>query len=266
MVASQPFHQSNAIALEHRVTDVTHVSSKQWQGPVGHLRVSVSSSSASLPINRYLDGATAIGDCAFRRCGSLISIVIPDSITSIGNGAFSGCTSLAAVHIPDSVTSIGRCAFSGCSSLAAVHIPESVTSIRDWAFSKCTMLTAVHIPDSVTSIGEYAVSGCTSLVSVHILDSVTSIGNDAFDGCISLAAVHIPDSITSISSWAFYGTVQLARRGAHLGLGHLHRRASLRRMPATDAACSPLLDILDAATSVGEDVSGVLGPDNDNEY
>ena len=50
-----------------------------------------------------------IGDFAFARCESLISIVIPDSVISIGRSAFDGCSSLATVHIGDSVTSIGLC-------------------------------------------------------------------------------------------------------------------------------------------------------------
>ena len=54
-----------------------------------------------------------IGDFAFARCESLISIVIPDSVISIGRSAFDGCSSLATVHIGDSVTSIGYGAFRG---------------------------------------------------------------------------------------------------------------------------------------------------------
>ena len=63
---------------------------------------------------------------------------------------------------------------------------------------------------------------------MHIADSVTSIGDYAFSGCSSLAAVHVPDSVIWIGESAF----------------------------APDAPCWPLLNILDAMTSIGEDVLG----------
>ena len=118
-----------------------------------------------LAIPATLDGktVTAIGDYAFARCYSLISVSIPDSVTSIGDGAFYSCSSLTSVSIPDSVTAIGDSAFGCCSSLTSVSIPDSVTAIESWAFYACSSLTSVSIPNSVTAIGDYAFSDCPNL-------------------------------------------------------------------------------------------------------
>ena len=49
---------------------------------------------------------TRIGDDAFRNCGGLSSVTIPDSVESIGWRAFYDCSGLTSVTIPDGVTSI----------------------------------------------------------------------------------------------------------------------------------------------------------------
>ena len=83
------------------------------------------------------EGTEVICDDAFRQCGSLQSITIPNSVTSIGDYAFFSCESLQSVTIPNSVTSIGDFAFCRCKSLQSVTIPNSVTSIGDNAFWLC---------------------------------------------------------------------------------------------------------------------------------
>ena len=51
--------------------------------------------------------------------------VIPDGATDVGEGAFKNCKGLQSVVIPDSVTKIWSSAFSGCASLKTIEIPNS---------------------------------------------------------------------------------------------------------------------------------------------
>ncbi len=183
-------------------------------------------------------GLTSIGDNAFGRCNSLISVNIPNSVTSIGNFAFFGCSSLTSVTIPNSVTSIGDHAFSDCSNLKSLNIPDSVTSILWGITAGCTSLTeltvsennsayksyenciytkdgttlmaaaggltSVTILESVTTIFSSVFANFNNLTSVTIPDGVTSIGANAFFGCSNLTSVTIPNSVTSIKAYAFY--------------------------------------------------------------
>ena len=181
---------------------------------------------------------TMIGVEAFRRCYSLTSVTIPDSVTSIGYEAFYYCCNLTSVTIPDSVTKIGGRAFECCNKLIRVSIGDNVIEIGEYPFSSCTSLqefkgkfasedgrcliidetlnsfapaglTEYIIPNSVTKIGDYAFDGCINLTSVTIPDSVTSIANRSFSSCYNLTSITIPDKVISIGSSAFFNCSSL---------------------------------------------------------
>ena len=151
----------------------------------------------------------SIGDYAFAAC-SLEDITIPNSVTSIGNSAFEGCISLMSFIIPDRITSIGDYTFYKCISLRYVTIPNSVVAIGDYAFAACSKMAIVTIPNSVTSIGNFAFGYCNGLTSISIPNSVTSIGNYAFEHCRGLTSITIPNSVTSIGNYAFYDCLSLS--------------------------------------------------------
>ena len=84
-----------------------------------------------------IGGLTSISDSAFRYCGSLTRITIPNSVTSIGSAVFAYCSSLTSVTIPNSVTSIGSSAFRNCSNLTQLVLfpstppPSSSSALPD---------------------------------------------------------------------------------------------------------------------------------------
>ena len=176
---------------------------------------------------------TSIGENAFRKCKSLISATLPNSITTIRNGAFSDCTELKLINIPDGVKTIGSNkqttgaytsgAFFNCCSLVDITIPNSIVSIEGLAFADCTGLTTITIPNSVTTIYESAFRNVPNVmysgmaegypwgarsVNGHIEGWLVykDASKSQLLACSSAATneINIPNSVTSIGERAFY--------------------------------------------------------------
>lgn len=171
-----------------------------------------------------------IGKDAFKDCGVLSSVVIPEGVTTISTEAFQACRDLTSITLPEGVTNIASGAFMFCSNLTSITFPESLTTIGDFVFHGCFSLSSVTIPENVTSIGLCAFADCRGLVSVTIncptVDlwfeglqalkevnlgpKVTTLKDGAFDMCRSLTTINIPESLTSIGEDAFHECRSLA--------------------------------------------------------
>lgn len=188
-----------------------------------------------------IDGSvTEIGADAFRACGNLIRVRIPEGVTTIGSSAFYGCKQLIGADIPNTVVTLGEYAFYDCERLTKIIIPDSVVTIDRGVFWSCDSLLKVTIGNGVTSIGEYAFRYCSEIEAVYISDleawcniqydgydsmptnymadlylngelltdivipsGITTIEAGPFYGCTSMVSITIPDSVTTIGTYAF---------------------------------------------------------------
>lgn len=66
------------------------------------------------------DGVVGIGDCAFKGCVCLTSVLFPDSLEFIGNEAFENCANLEAVTFNGGFVDIGERAFRSCPNLRGI--------------------------------------------------------------------------------------------------------------------------------------------------
>ena len=201
---------------------------------------------------------TAIGDNAFRDCGGLTSVTLPQSLTRIGALAFRNCYNLSAVDIPQQVSSIGLQAFAACLALESITLPQSVTQVAARAFVGCESLKTVHtpsteawlgitfadryanpislthsllvdgnelehlvVPATTGAVSPYAFIDCYPLKSVAIEEGVSQIGASAFAYCSGLTELTMPQTMTSLGSQAFIDCKNLTRATVPEGIEKL---------------------------------------------
>ena len=189
---------SGAVKIYYQVEDLGYVS-------ILKARANAQTSIESIEIPRTIGGldVRTIKEEAFRDCGNIKNIILPDSIREIQNSAFSYCTSLESINIPVGITSIGDYAFEDCTALKSVVIPQSVTNIGYAAFSRCDKLVSIDIPMGVSMISNHTFENCISLTAINIPTSVRQIGDESFMGCTALESIDIPEGVTSVGQRAF---------------------------------------------------------------
>ena len=187
-------------------------------GSYGEMPIAVDNMAITTPLNTteypltYVldeDGTATVVKCATDYSGnvSIPTVVTYNgttyTVTSISENAFKECGYLTSVTIPNSVTSIGRMAFAYCWSLESVTLSENISSIEDYTFYDCESLTSITIPNNVTYVGNFAFGSCYNLSAVTFGDNVTTIGSSAFAYCSSLSSVTIPASVSYIGYSTF---------------------------------------------------------------
>ena len=177
---------------------------------------------------------SGVDENAFRGCGNLTKVVLPNSVTSIGKRAFENCASLSDISLPNQLTCIEEGTFYGCTSLKTISIPGSVERICGFAFDGCN-LTDIVIEDAVNALRlEYgywfdemvalpmSVSptfSCSNIKNIYIgrnlsFDAEVSLASypmpyimipfDGLRGANTTTSVVIGDKVTDIPDYLFY--------------------------------------------------------------
>ncbi len=160
-------------------------------------------------IQQQLDGMTVtiIGEGAFRKCSTVTSVVLEDTVEVIEDECFTECISLRTIALPG-VRSIGRLAFNGCSALSEVDLMKA-SVIGEGAFEHCRSLESLVLSDDEVNIAAKAFRDCTALISISG-GSAATIDTGAFYGCERLEQLEFGQSAI-IDGGAFENCTNLRR-------------------------------------------------------
>ena len=148
---------------------------------------------------------TGIGANAFRDCGGVMMIDLPDKVEYVGDYAFYADTSLMHMVVNNDSSmlhSLGKASFAG-SGIREISFPSKMAVLGDSAFAHCDSLSTLVFNDSLKQIGERCFYQCTLLDSISFPDSLWQIGPQAFAGCDSITYLAFPDSLLQIGAGAF---------------------------------------------------------------
>ena len=181
---------------------------------------------------------TAIGDDAFRECGMIRTVIIPDSVTHIGNWAFVNCYSIKNITFPESIIYAGQQAFAYCVSIEEVKLPNSLTKLSSGLFDSCFMLKRVDFGNNISYVSNNLFNACNNLIYNEYADGLyvgdesnpylifikpkydnietfefhsdtKFICDDAFENITTLKNVTLPESLVGIGNSAFWGCESL---------------------------------------------------------
>ena len=154
---------------------------------------------------------TAIGDYAFSRNSSILSVTVSENVTTIGSHAFAWCFMLGEIKLPDSLVNIYGGAFRN-SAMTKIHIPENVRYIDTYIFSGCGMLKEITVSENnstfhgdgnciINTSEKKLVVGCRESV-IPADGSVTSIADYVFVNSF-VGKIYISEHIVEITSNSF---------------------------------------------------------------
>lgn len=157
------------------------------------------------------EGATTIGDDAFRNMQKLEKATLCEGITHIGNNAFRWST-VGNIQFPSTLESLGTYAFYDLSEMDALDLSQTkLEVIPEYCFAYPTSgggsgsIESINLPRTLREIGNHAFEHCEgwSDYYVEIPEGVTKIGDYAF-ACNIFKGYIIPDSVVEVGEYAFY--------------------------------------------------------------
>ncbi|MBN9692603.1 MAG: leucine-rich repeat domain-containing protein [Verrucomicrobia bacterium] len=136
---------------------------------------------------------------AFKNCGNLSELVIPEGVTRIGASAFENMTNLVRIVFPPGLTELNTNLLRACVQLTNVSLPNTLLRIGARAFQGCTALESLTLPEGLVELGDQALSR-SGVTELRFPDSLSLLGREVFADCNDLAAITVASANPSFSS------------------------------------------------------------------
>ena len=140
---------------------------------------------------------------AFKYCGSITEVLLPDGLKEIGDFAFSNCYKLTKIVLPDTVRKIGAAVFY-YSGITDITIPENVSEIDYYYVEVEPSLWDYWYSPDYEGQYEGLFEGCKSLERVMIMSPIKLIHGAMFRRCLKLKTLILPGSLEEVDDYAFY--------------------------------------------------------------
>jgi len=151
----------------------------------------------------YTYTVTKVGSTAFRNCGKLSSVTLPDTIREIEPRAFEAC-GISQITLPSKLKVLGKYAFYNCKKLKEIEIPQAITKIEFGTFRNCAGLESIKLSPKIDTIDYLAFDSCVSLKAIDISALIKYISTDAFLSCQALINVDTDNLIYSSQQGVLY--------------------------------------------------------------
>ncbi len=151
---------------------------------------------------------TEIGDYAFARCESLVSVILPsEGVKSIGMHAFRYASALSEVRNLDRTVSIGDYAFANTAALGTVAIGANA-EVGEGAFFSSGLKTVAIGANAKFGMGAF--QNCYQLVAVNMpAGGGVHFGASCFANDASLVTIDMSKHDAIVESETFYGCSSL---------------------------------------------------------
>lgn len=180
---------------------------------------------------------------AFKDCGKLTAVNLPEGLKTIGVYAFGNEYEATSLIIPDSVESIGKYAFDSFYGLKTMKVsgerdltnvfstnktldtitytgsymregtcsrPSAKTVILEDTITEirdsalsCEAMETIKLSKNLKTIERHGLYFCYELTSVTLPDGIETLGEEAFSECYKLETINLPDSLQSIGKSCF---------------------------------------------------------------
>lgn len=176
----------------------------------------------------YIGGSNSALDLgAFRECGFVCELKLPNNLKHIGDQVFYGCTGLyGELHLPEKLTHIGDIAFGQCKNLTgSLSIPQGVIEINEGAFQNCGFNGTLALHDGITALGVGVFQNCPLKGELVLPKSLTVISDEVFNGCDFSGELKLPQGVYVIgnnafkNNWRLMGTLEIPENVQSIGAG-----------------------------------------------